>query len=263
MSIKFCTIASGSSGNSAFVSAGKNKILIDAGLSGRALEELLLSAGIKAGELSGIFITHEHGDHVKGAGVLSRRFNIPVYMTAGTKAGAELGKIAPHNLFLVREYIPIFFEDMEITPFGVAHDANEPVGYTIKTDKHKVAIATDLGHICGNVIKYFADADIMLIEANHDVEMLRNGPYPVHLKQRILSSIGHLSNVSCGTFLAQSYSLKTKHIFLGHLSQENNRPAIAYETVKNILLANKVKIGSEVGLYLADRSRPSPMIVLS
>ncbi|MCL2752701.1 MAG: MBL fold metallo-hydrolase [Defluviitaleaceae bacterium] len=263
MSIQFCTIASGSSGNSAFVSTGKNKFLIDAGLSGRALEELLALAGINASEISGIFITHEHSDHTKGAGILSRRFDIPVYMTAGTQLGAELGKIPPRNLFLVREDTPVFFDDAEITPFAIAHDANQPVGYRIKTDKHKIAIATDLGHICDNAVKYFADADIILIEANHDIDMLCNGRYPRHLKQRILSDIGHLSNVACGTFLAQNYSSKNKHIFLGHLSQENNRPEIAYETVKNVLITQKINIGSETQLHLANRSRPSQMVLLS
>ncbi|MCL2575757.1 MAG: MBL fold metallo-hydrolase [Defluviitaleaceae bacterium] len=262
MSIKFCTIASGSSGNCAFISSGSDKILIDAGLSGKALEQLLTSAGVNAAELTAIFITHEHTDHTKGAGILSRRFNIPVYMTAGTAAGADLGKIPAHNHFLVRPNISIALDGMEVTPFNINHDANEPVGYTIKTDKHKIAIATDLGHICENAEKNFANADIIIIEANHDLDMLKNGSYPARLKQRILSNIGHLSNTACGVFLAENYSSKTKHIFLAHLSQENNRPILAYETVKNILLANKINLDTQTNLHLANRLAPSKMVEL-
>jgi len=151
---------------------------------------------------------------------------------------------------------------MEIMPFDIPHDASQPVGYTIKSDGHKIAIATDLGHINDNVAKNIHEADVILIESNHDLQMLANGSYPAHLKRRILSDTGHLSNVSCGRFLADTFSSKTKHIFLGHLSQENNRPILAYETVKSILLANKIDVGGSVGLYMADRYRPSTMLSL-
>jgi len=157
---------------------------------------------------------------------------------------------------------PIFIDDMEIMPFNIPHDANQPVGYTIKSGGHKVAIATDLGHISDDVTRNVHDADVILIESNHDLKMLENGPYPAHLKRRILSDTGHLSNVSCGCFLADIFSSKIKHIFLGHLSQENNRPILAYETVKNILLSNKIDVDGSVGLYLANRHSPSAMLTL-
>jgi phosphoribosyl 1,2-cyclic phosphodiesterase len=276
MSITFCTIASGSSGNSAFVSAGRIKILIDAGLNGKVMSAAFASMGVNPAELSAIFITHEHSDHTKGAGVLSRRYNLPVYLTKGTAAYVEkyntLGRIAPHNQFLVYPNVPIVLEDgissnsAEIMPFEVSHDANEPVGYAITANNSegsfKITFATDLGRVTPQIAAHTADSDIIVIESNHDINMLNNGRYPLHLKQRILSDFGHLSNTCCGAFLADTITPKTKHIILAHLSQENNRPALAYETVKNILLSKGINAGGPVNLYVADRHRPSPLITI-
>lgn len=266
MSINFCTIASGSSGNSVFVSTPKANILIDAGLSGKTIESGLISNGLNCGFIDALFITHEHTDHIKGAGVLSRRYDLPIYATAGTwdylNHYEAIGKVAGKNKMYITPGMPICIGDMEIMPFDIPHDANQPVGYTIKSGTRKVAIATDLGHISDNVAKNVNEADIILIESNHDLQMLENGSYPAHLKRRILSDTGHLSNVSCGRFLVDVFSSKTKYIFLGHLSQENNRPVLAYETVKDILLSNKIDVGSSVGLYLANRHSPSAMVVL-
>jgi len=264
MPINFCTIASGSSGNSAFLSTDKIKILIDAGLSGKAIETALASRGVNCCDIDAIFITHEHSDHVQGAGVLSRRFDVPIYLTKGTWSYVEqyknLGKIAEKNRLVAIPDMPITLEDVIITPFSVPHDANDPVGYTICTENCKIAIATDLGHVTDDVAHNFCDADVIMIESNHDIDMLKNGPYPPHLKRRILSDIGHLSNASCGVFLAEIFSLKTKHIFLAHLSQDNNHPALAFQTVKDILNAKKIDAGGAVGLYLADRNKPSAML---
>ncbi|MDR2167325.1 MAG: MBL fold metallo-hydrolase [Clostridiales bacterium] len=267
MLISFCTIASGSSGNSAFVSSGKTKVLVDAGLSGRALCCALAHVGEDPAELSAIFLSHEHGDHIKGAGILSRRFNLPIYLTAGTLANLErynaLGKIADDKLFLVRPGVPVHLDGLVATPFALPHDANEPVGYSFSNGRHKIGIATDLGHAPPDVAAHLADSDIILIESNHDIEMLKYGSYPAHLKQRILGPLGHLSNAACGMLLAKIISAKTKHIFLGHLSEENNRPALAYETVKNVLIANKFNVGEDFGLYLANRHNPGPLISLA
>ena len=269
MSINFCTIASGSSGNSVFVSTPSAKILIDAGLSGKTIESGLRAGGIDCADIDALFITHEHTDHIKGAGVLSRRYDLPIYATAGTWEYINhfhaIGKVADKNKMLITPDTPVFMDDMEIMPFDIPHDASQPVGYTVKCGGHKIAIATDLGHISDNVANNIHGADIILIESNHDLQMLEDGPYPAHLKRRILSNTGHLSNVACGRFLTDIFSSKTKHIFLGHLSQENNRPILAYETVKNILLASKVDVGdydSSVGLYLANRHSPSTMLTL-
>ena len=263
MQIQFCTIASGSSGNCTFISAGKNKILIDAGLSGRAIEQGLTSVGINPRDLTAIFVTHEHGDHIKGAGILSRRYRLPIYMTSGTAANkSALGKIAPQNLMLVRPDVPVTLEGLSVTPFAVSHDANEPVGYTFQTDQHKIAITTDLGHATDEVAAYLEGSDIIVLESNHDIDMLKNGPYPEVLKQRILSPLGHLSNAACGELLAKVICKKTKHIFLAHLSQDNNHPATAYETVKNILTTDGIDIEKQITLTIANRHHPSTMITL-
>jgi len=266
MPINFCTIASGSSGNSVYVSTRNARILIDAGLSGRAIEQGLGMYDISCIDVDALFITHEHIDHIRGAGVLSRRYDMPVYATSGTWAYMNrcnaLGKIADKNKLIVTENVPVMLYDMEIMPFEIPHDANQPVGYTISSGGHKAVIATDLGHITQNVADNVYGADIMLIESNHDLDMLKNGPYPADLKRRILSNRGHLSNVSCGLFIKDIFSHKTKHIFLGHLSKENNLPLVAYETVKDILLAGKIDVGGAAQLYLADRHRPSVMVSL-
>jgi len=267
MQINFCTIASGSSGNSVFASTPNTKILIDAGLSGKAIEGGLRANGINCADIDALFITHEHSDHIRGIGILSRRYDLPVYATAGTweylKGPRGIGKIADKNKMLITPDTPIIMDDMEITPFDIPHDAAQPVGYTIKSGKYKIAVATDLGHASDDVARNICDSDIILIESNHDIAMLENGPYPAHLKRRILSNMGHLSNVACGQFLADIFSSKTKHIFLGHLSQENNRPILAYETVKNILLSNNIDVDDSVGLYLANRHTPSTMLTLN
>jgi len=266
MPINFCTIASGSSGNSAFLSTDKTKILIDAGLSGKAIEQALAAHNIHCADIDAIFITHEHSDHIQGAGVLSRRYDIPIYLTKGTWRYVEqyknLGKIKDKNCLTATPNIPIIMEDISITPFSVPHDANDPVGYTIHSGDCKIAVATDLGHVPDAAAHNFADADIILIESNHDLAMLKNGPYPAHLKRRILSDTGHLSNVACGRFLAEIFTAKTKHIFLAHLSRDNNHPMVAHQTVKDILAASKIDVGGEVDLHLADRHRPSAMATI-
>jgi len=266
MSMQFCTIASGSSGNSAFISTGGVKILVDAGLSGRAIEQALASHSIHCSQLDAIFITHEHSDHIQGAGVLSRRYDLPIYMTRGTWDSAHrinsFGKISDKNRFVLTPDVPVALGDTEILPFRVDHDAGEPVGYTIRYQGRKIAIATDLGHTDANLAQHFSGAELILLESNHDLDMLQFGPYPAHLKRRIMSNSGHLSNVACGKFLTDIYTDATKHIFLAHLSQDNNRPILAYETVRNIMSVGQIDVGGAVNLYLADRYRPSAMIAL-
>ena len=251
MKINFCTIASGSSGNSAFLSVDGVGILIDAGLSGVAIRAAIENLS----EISAIFVTHEHSDHIKGAGVLSRRLNLPIYATEGTWSYMDyfssIGKIAPHNRHVIAAKRAVELENMRIMPFPIPHDANEPVGYTIEIGSRKISIATDMGRICSDVAEAIMDSDILLIEANHDVDTLKYGSYPEVLKRRILSDLGHLSNVSAGLLIQQIYTKKLKHIILGHLSEENNTPQMAYSTVEGILDAAKIPINREVTLHVA------------
>lgn len=259
-------MASGSSGNSIFMSTGATKILIDAGLSGKRLESGLSSIGVDCKSLDAILITHEHSDHIQGAGILSRRFDVPVYATSGTWDAMErlntLGKIAPKNKNYVYADENLVLNDMLIRPFEIPHDAAQPVGYSVFAEGRKMTVATDIGYITPTVKENIYGSDILLLESNHDIDLLMNGRYPVQLKRRILSNYGHLSNVSAGQLLAEIMCDKLKHIFLGHLSEENNRPVLAYETVQNILVANKINVGTAVNLYLADRHKASRLVTI-
>ena len=264
MSVKFCTIASGSSGNSVFIGTEHTKILIDAGLSGKRIVEGLSSLNIAGNDIDALFVTHEHIDHIKGVGVLSRKFDIPIYATPGTWEGMEgqIGKIMPKNKQFVYTEERCIINDVCIKPFCIPHDAIEPVGYNIETENHKITIATDLGHITDDIKERLFDSEVLLLEANHDEEMLKNGSYPQHLKERILGEQGHISNHTAGNLLCEIMSEKLKYVLLGHLSAENNRPRLAYRTVKNILQKNKIKVGKQLQLDIAPRDNNSSIIKL-
>lgn len=260
----FCSLYSGSSGNSIFLSSNKTKILVDAGLPGKTIETGLKEINQDPNEIDGIFITHEHSDHVKGVGVLSRKYDIPIYVNEVTWNGMcnSIGKIKDYNIKIIGNNKTVNIKDMDIVNFGIPHDAADPSGYAIYTEGKKACIATDLGNFTQEVKNNIIDADIVLIESNHDVEMLKVGPYPYVLKRRILSNIGHLSNEACGDAIVEITGDKPKRIVLGHLSKTNNYPDLAYQTVFNILEENKVKIGKDIILSLADRHKPSSYIEL-
>jgi len=255
--IRFCPIASGSNGNCMYFSSGRTSVLIDSGLSGVRIEGRLNSIKASGFDIDAIFVTHEHSDHAMGVGVLSRRYDIPVFATSGTWKAMErdqaLGRISAKNKRLVYTDENLILNDIRIHPFSVPHDAAEPVGYTIEARGVKVAIATDMGEITREIIENISDADILLLESNHDEDMVRTGRYPEMLKRRILGNFGHLSNINCGRLLAQVITDRLRHAYLGHLSEENNRPELAYETVKNILLDNDFKVNEAFSLRLTDR----------
>lgn len=257
----FCSLYSGSSGNSIFISSNNAKILVDAGLSGKAIEKGLSDIKENPSELNGILITHEHVDHIKGVGILSRRYNIPIYANELTwKAiGNSLGKIREENIKKIENnYISI--KDMDIFTYNIPHDAVAPSGYSICSGGKKACIATDMGYFPENVKEQLWDADIVLLESNHDEEMVKFGPYPYNLKRRILSNIGHLSNEACGKAITQILNGRQKRVVLGHLSKINNMPDLAYQTVINVLNQAKIDTKSEILLALADRDKPSSYI---
>jgi len=255
----FCPIASGSGGNSIYIGTSSTHILIDAGITGKRLEAGLNSIG--APPPDAIFVTHEHHDHISGVGVISRRFDAPIYATDKTWMRMErhsmLGRIAPHNKRVVYAGEPCVINDLCVNAFDIPHDSAQPVGYTVSVGDHKIAVATDLGHISDTVRESFKDSDLIMLESNHDLEMLENGPYPRILKERVRGKKGHLSNVCCGEFLAEIVSPRLKHIYLGHLSEENNRPLLAMDTVARILENRKIRVGVDVKLILAERDIPS------
>lgn len=257
----FCSLYSGSSGNSIFVSSGNTKILVDAGLPGKTVEKALINIGQNPNDIDAIFVTHEHIDHTKGVGILSRKYDIPIYANELTWNAMEniIGKIAEHNIkHITEEYVTI--KDMDIQNYRTSHDAACSIGYSIYQGRKKACIATDLGYFSDEVKNSISDADIILLESNHDVEMLKFGPYPYPLKKRILSDVGHLSNDACGNAIIDILNSKHKRVVLGHLSKTNNYPELAYQTVVNILNENKVNLNEDVTLTIARRDMPSGYI---
>lgn len=257
MAVEFATIASGSSGNCVYIGTENTKILIDAGLSGKKVQDGLKTLNLTGSDIDAIFVTHEHIDHVQGVGILSRRFDIPIYATDGTWNGmpSTVGEIKERNKRFVYCDEKCVINDICIQPFEIPHDANEPVGYTINTERFKVCVATDLGHVTQKIIDNTKDSDVLLLESNHDIDMLKRGTYPYPLKQRILGKKGHLSNETAGKLLSHlvKNSKRLEHIFLGHLSKENNTPSLALDTVNSILKNDDIKIGEDINLYMAKR----------
>lgn len=254
----FCSLYSGSSGNSMFVSSGNAKILVDAGLPGKNIEKALKDIDQNPEELDAIFVTHEHSDHIKGVGVLSRRYNIPIYANEPTWKAMEgsIGSIKEHNIKLIYQN-SIGIKDMDIVAYDIPHDSVAAQGYAIYEGKKQVSIATDLGYFSDEVRKNIENANVILIESNHDVEMVKFGPYPYNLKRRILSNIGHLSNEDCGKAIVNLIKDDRKKVILGHLSQTNNYPELAYQTVVNILRENNIQLNKDIGLTVAKRDMPS------
>lgn len=260
--IKFCSLFSGSSGNSIFVGTEDTKILIDAGLSGKKVAEALESIGEDPTGLSAIFITHEHADHIAGAGILSRRYNVPIYANAKTwnAIGKSMGKLSEENKKTIDG--DIVFSDIRVHGFSTSHDAAEPMGYSFYHDGKKVTVATDTGIITDSVRQNVLESDVVLLESNHDTEMLKNGRYPYYLKKRILGDHGHLSNDTAAEFLVELVERGTERIFLGHLSEENNTPEVAYGTACDKLRENGINPKSDVNLKVASRYYVSEAVTL-
>lgn len=262
--IKFCSLYSGSSGNAIFVASESTKLLSDAGMSAKKIIEALRSIGEEPSELSAILISHEHSDHIKGAGILSRKFGLPVYANAGTWQAMEqmIGSIPECNKVCFSSYAPFQIGDITVTPFPIPHDANDPVGYSFSASGKKVTVATDIGHVSLDLLSSFEDSDLLLLESNHDLEMLKVGRYPWHLKRRIAGDHGHLSNDAAGEVIAYMAQKGTKCFLLGHLSKENNFPELAYQTVCNALGEKSLHAGTDVMLDVVLRDHVGKVIEL-
>lgn len=267
MPVKFCSIASGSNGNSIYIGTESTNILIDAGMSGIKIEKGLKEINVDPSNIDAIFITHEHSDHILSAGILSRRHNIPIFASSKTWDVMEkfnkLGKIKDCNKRYVYKEEKCILNDICIRPFEIPHDAVEPMGYSIFAENYKISIATDIGHVTDIIKEHIYDSDVLLIESNHDIEMLQNGSYPYKLKQRVLSDFGHLSNNTTGNLLTEIMSSRLKHIYLGHLSGENNKPKLALDTVTNILEENNISIHKMFKLSIACRGAVSEPLCLA
>ncbi len=240
-------LASGSTGNAVFVQMGPTKILIDAGISNRRIEKGLAELGVKVSELTGVLITHEHNDHINGLDVMIRKYKIPVYTRERTWKNIKCADKLP--LDCIKQIEGHFtLGQTEIEPFSISHDAADPVGFCLYYRQKKVAIATDLGMVTPIIEKALAGADLMVLESNHDIDMLNNGPYPQVLKQRIRSSKGHLSNWQAAQVLARIPHKTGTKVMLAHLSQHNNHPLLAEKTVRYVLSDAGLNVGKEIYL---------------
>lgn len=263
--MNLCSIASGSSGNCIYTGTEKTGILIDAGISAKRIEQGLASIDRSMKDIQGIFISHEHSDHIKGLGVLSRKHQIPIYGTKGTidaiKACRSLGEMDEALFHVIHAEEAFEVGDLKIQPFSISHDAAEPVAYRVESDGKSAAVATDLGVYDERIVEHLQKLDVLLLEANHDIHMLQVGSYPYPLKQRILGNKGHLSNEAAGKLLCEVLHDDLKAVLLGHLSKENNYEALAYETVKlEIAFGSEKYKPEDFQIEVADRDKVSRMI---
>jgi len=244
MSLRFSVLASGSTGNAFYIESNKEKILVDAGLSGKQLDLLFSKAKLDPTQLSRILVTHEHGDHIKGLGIIARKYNLPIYANEKTWKAMEhsLGKLSLDQKFIFNMEEVKTFGDMDVESFGVSHDAAEPMFYTFHCGGKKVALVTDLGYVSDRIKKTIENADAYIFEANHDVDMLRMGRYPWSVKQRILGDSGHVSNEDSGLALADVISNNTQRVYLAHLSADNNMKDLARMSVEHVLKERGIQL---------------------
>lgn len=247
----FISLVSGSSANCSLISDGKTHILIDCGLSCKKLEEALCAVSLTPAEISAIFITHEHSDHVRGLGATARKYKMPVYATLKTHEALNSG-ILPDVRYL-RPDDGFEVGTVGVTPFSIPHDAVDPVGYNFFFGEKKLSYATDIGCMNDYVMSHLKGSLAVLLESNHDYAMLQNGRYPMALKRRIAGEFGHLSNTDAAKTALELVRGGTRHIMLGHLSNENNTPNTAYLETARLLEANGIELGKDAGLSVAAR----------
>lgn len=251
--LKFYSIISGSSGNCSLITDGRTNILLDCGTSGKQATEALASLCVPADRLNAIFVTHEHSDHTRGVGILARKYKLPIYATHGTHSSMDIGKVDDTRRHEISPDVTYDINGIGVTPFLIPHDAAEPCGFVFSDGNCRIAQATDIGVMTDNILSRISGCDSVLLESNHDIDMLRFGDYPFALKQRILSDIGHLSNVAAAHTAVELVRRGTKHIMLGHLSDKNNMPDIAQMETYNRLTENGINVGSDATLCVAGR----------
>ncbi len=257
---KFCNLYSGSSGNCSFVGTDNINILIDCGESQKKIINALESIGTNINEINAIVVTHEHSDHVKTLGAISKKYNIPVYANEKTfnnmPEQTELIKEENRKIFNSDDHFEI--GDLQIHPFHIPHDAAEPCGYNIYNENNKISIATDIGHMDNNILKKLEESKFLLLESNYEPEILKYAKYPYYLKRRISGPNGHLSNQEASDTIIKLLSTGVNNIMLGHLSKETNFPELAYKTVMDEIINNK--INNNLTLNVASRIKPSDVI---
>lgn len=262
--VKFCSLFSGSSGNALFLSCGQTGILIDAGVSGIRIGNAMKSIGENPGMLRAILVSHEHSDHSKCVGVMSRRLHLPVYANPITwgRMNPFIGSISGENVRVFRTGEPFRVGEIEVLPFSIPHDAGDPVGFRFIAEGKKITVATDVGHMTDRLLLHIMDSDLLMLESNHDLDMLENGRYPYPLKKRIKGDYGHLCNDMAAKTIVQLAGLGIRRFIIGHLSQENNHPDRAFQTVEQHLCQNGFRVGKDVELDVVLRDRTSRVFVL-
>ena len=236
-------------------------------MSGRRIETALSAIGVSCASVAGILITHEHQDHVSGAGILSRRYGIPVYANALTWQAIDemklMGKLPAENKRVIEAGNEFTVGTFTVTAYSIPHDAADPIAYTVSSGGHKIAVATDIGHVTETVKENLFGSDLVLIEANHDINMLNAGRYPYPLKRRILGEFGHLSNEAAASLICELAERGTRKFILGHLSGENNYPKLAYEAASmDLQIKEGLTCGQDVYLTVAFRDRASEVVEL-
>ncbi len=262
MKIQFMSLGSGSSGNCYYLGTEQYSILIDAGIGIRSIKRILKEKNLPLEQVKAVFITHDHADHIKAVGHLGEKHGIPIYATPIVHEGIRRSycvteKLSGAHIRYIEKEIPLLLEDFRITCFEVPHDGSDNVGYSITIDGKNFAFLTDIGHITPTAANYIAQADYLILEANYDETMLQMGPYPQHLKVRIASPNGHLSNREMAEFISKHFPEKLKYLFLCHLSKDNNHPELAYKTVEMALQQQNIAVGKDVQVIPLRRTLPS------
>ena len=264
MQLNLCPLFSGSSGNSVYMACGGVKLLVDAGMSAARVEANQREIGVDIRNIDAILITHEQIDHVRGLGVLCRRYGMPVYANEGTWQG-----ILQKETGIPQKCMRTFYtgEDfyigaLNVHPFPIPHDAADPVGFAFDCQGLRCGVATDIGHISETWMRAVSGCQALVLEANHDVDMVRRGPYPQRLKQRILGRRGHLNNEDCARALCELAESGTRAVFLSHLSTDNNLPELAYNTVCGALSAAGFDVGNDIRVCVSRRDRVSDLLTL-
>lgn len=266
--LKFISFGSGSSGNCYYLATATDGLMIDIGVGIRALKKHCRDLGIQLSSVHKLLITHDHADHIKSVGSFSYEYGVPVYTTELIHGGIDQNycitrKVAFDKKMLIEPYKPIQLGDFTVEAFPVPHDASENMGYEIQAEGVTFVMITDVGAITDEIKERISHANYLVIEANHDVEMLTSGPYPEYLKKRILGGSGHLSNEDCAHALAENMTENLKHVWLCHLSEENNHPELARKTVETILRSYGIIAGKDVQLDVLRRTMPSELYELT
>ncbi len=260
--MQFSVLASGSTGNAFYVETDTHRLLVDAGLSGKQMEQLFQQIDRQLNELTGILVTHEHSDHIKGLGTIARKYQLPIYANEKTWKAMErlIGDIPTDQKFVFPLGTVRSFGDLDVESFGVSHDAAEPMFYVFHHKGKKLVLITDTGYVSDRMKGIIKHADVFVFESNHDVEMLRMGRYPWSIKRRILSDVGHVSNEDAALALADVIGDQTKRIYLAHLSQDNNMKELARMTVEQTLSSKGFEVGQQFDIYDTDPKIPTGLM---